>query len=145
MFKIEWLEICRQGFYECLCSLTFSELLDLDNSVAVHQKNVQVLLTEIYKVKNGIAPEIRKDIFKLQNPSYSLRSSCNEFRRENIKTVHYGLQSVRCLGPKIWELVPNYIKCGNSLSKFLKLIKSWKPEACSWRLCKTCIAQVGLT
>ena len=42
-----------------------------------------------------------KDIFELQNPSYDLRSSSNQFRRENIKTVHYGLHFVRYLGPKI--------------------------------------------
>ena len=85
-------------------NLSFSELLDLDNSVTVHQKNLQVLVTEIYKVKNGIAPDIMNDIFELQNPSYNLRSSCNQFRRENVKTVHYGIQSVRYLSTKIWEL-----------------------------------------
>ena len=37
-------------------NLRFSELLDLDNSVTVHQKNLKVLVTEIYKIKNGIAP-----------------------------------------------------------------------------------------
>ena len=46
-------------------NLSFSELLDLDNSVTVQQKNLQVLVTEIYKVKNGIAREIMKDIFEL--------------------------------------------------------------------------------
>ena len=81
-------------------NLSFSELLNLDNSVTVHQKNLQVLVTEIYKVKNGIAPEIMKDIFELQNPSYNLRSSCNQFRRQKIKTVPYGLQSIRYIGPK---------------------------------------------
>ena len=35
---------------------------------------------------------------------------------ENIKTVHYGLQSVRNLGPNIWELVPSNIKYGNCLA-----------------------------
>ena len=124
-------------------NLSFSELLDLDNSVTVHQKTLQVLVTEIYKVKHGITLEIMKNIFEQQNPSYNLRSACNQFRRENIKTVHYGLQSVRYLGPKIWELVPNNIKYSNSLSKFKKVIKSWKREACPCRLCKTYIAQVG--
>ena len=57
--------------------LSFSELLDLEKSVTVHQKKLQVLVTEIYKVKNGIAPELIKDIFKLQNPLYNLRSSCS--------------------------------------------------------------------
>ena len=84
-----------------------------------------------------------KDIFVLQNLSYNLRSSCNEFKRENIKTVHYGLQSVRYLAPKIWELVPNNIKYSNSLSKFKKLFKFWKPEACPYRLRKTYIAELG--
>ena len=62
-------------------NLSFSELLELDTSVAVRQKNLQVLVTEIYKVKSGMAPEIMKDSFKLQNPSYNLRSSCIHFRR----------------------------------------------------------------
>ena len=35
-------------------NLSFSELLDLDNSVTVHQKKLPVLVTEICKVKNGI-------------------------------------------------------------------------------------------
>ena len=52
-------------------NLSFPELLDLENSLTVHQKNLEVLVTEIYKVKNGIAPEIMKDIFELQNPSYN--------------------------------------------------------------------------
>ena len=51
-----------------LNNLSFSELLDPDNSVTVHQKNLQVPVTEIYKVKNGIATKIMKDIFELQNP-----------------------------------------------------------------------------
>ena len=52
-------------------NLSFSELLNLDNSLTVQQKNLQRLVTEIYKVKNGIAPEIMKEIFELQNPSYN--------------------------------------------------------------------------
>ena len=62
-----------------------------------------------------------EDIFELQNPSYNLRSSCNQFMRDNIKTVYYELQSVGYLGLKIWELVPNNIKYSNSFRKFKKL------------------------
>ena len=36
--------------------LTFPELLDMDNSITIHQKNLQRLATEIYKVKNNISP-----------------------------------------------------------------------------------------
>ena len=51
------------------------------------------------------------------------------------------LQSVRYLGTKMWELVPNKITYSDSFSEFKKTIKSWKPEAYPCR--KTYIAQVG--
>ena len=38
--------------------LTFNDLLKLDNSVTIHQQNLQILGTEIFKVKNSLAPEI---------------------------------------------------------------------------------------
>ena len=60
-------------------NLSFPELLDLENSLKVHQNNLQVLVTEIYKVNKRIAPEIMKDLFELQNSSYNLRLSFNQF------------------------------------------------------------------
>ena len=42
-----------------------------------------------------------KQVFDFQEPYYSLRSETSQFRRENIKTTHYGIQSVKFLGPKI--------------------------------------------
>ena len=80
---------------------------------------------------------------KIQSPLYNIRSTCNQIRIGNVKTVHCGLNPVRYPGPKICELVPNNIKYSNSLSKFNKLIKSWKREACPCRLRKRCITQVG--
>ena len=34
-------------------NLSFSELLELDNAVTMHQRNLQVLVTDIFKVKNN--------------------------------------------------------------------------------------------
>ena len=41
-------------------SSSFQDLLKKDNSVSVHHRNIQALATEIFKVKNNIAPEIMK-------------------------------------------------------------------------------------
>ena len=38
-------------------NLSFSKLLEQDNDVTIHQRNLQVLVTEIFKVKNNLAPE----------------------------------------------------------------------------------------
>ena len=37
---------------------TFQELLDKDNSVSIHMRNIQSLATEMYKEANNISPEI---------------------------------------------------------------------------------------
>ena len=41
--------------------LTFQELLAKDKSVSVHQKNLQLLATEIFKSKTGISPQLMND------------------------------------------------------------------------------------
>ena len=42
-----------------------------------------------------------KQVFDFQKPYYNLRSDTSQFRRKNIKTTYYGIQSVKFLGPKI--------------------------------------------
>ena len=46
---------------------TFQELLDKDNSVSVHHKNIQVLATEVYKTVNGLAPTIMNSVFEIKD------------------------------------------------------------------------------
>ena len=47
---------------------SFKELLEKDHSVTVHHKNLQALVTEIFKVKNDLAADIMKDVFELKEP-----------------------------------------------------------------------------
>ena len=116
-----------------------NELLELDNAVTIHQRNLHVL------VKSTLSPEIMKQVF-----NYNLRSETSQFRRENTKTTHYGIQSVKFLGPKIWIpqnfkkiLVPQNIKNCKPLQEFKRLIKVWKPKAFPCRMCKKYVANIG--
>ena len=103
---------------------SFNELLQKDNAVTIHQRNLQALATEIFKIKNDLSPEIMKEVFELKEPSYNLRSKENSFKRGIVRTTNYGLQSIRYLARKIWELVPDELKNCQSLHKFEDLIKS---------------------
>ena len=118
---------------------SFKQLLEKDHSVTVHQKNLQVLVTEIFKVKNNLAPDIMKDVFKLKEPPYNLRSESNHFTRRNVKTTYYGLLSIKHLTPQIWELVPQSIRKWRTLNEFKTKIKFWYPDHCPCRLCKISI------
>ena len=43
----------------------FTELLQKDSAATAHQRNLQVLATEIYKVKMDLAPQLAKERFSL--------------------------------------------------------------------------------
>ena len=54
-------------------SSSFRELLERDNSVTIHERIVHVLLTEIFKIKSGPAPEIMTEILKFKDHFYDLK------------------------------------------------------------------------
>ena len=55
-------------------SSDFNALLTKDNSVSVHKRNLQLLMTEIYKTKSNIAASFLTEIFIEKNPLYDLRN-----------------------------------------------------------------------
>ena len=91
----------------CLCVTyndshsSYDELLNLDNSVSIDHRNLQILATEMFRVYTGSATDILNEAFPLKPPSnYSLRNQ-PEFTVRAIKSVHYGLNSLAYLGPRI--------------------------------------------
>ena len=121
---------------------SFQELLIKDNSSNIHHRNLQKLVTEIFKVKNGLSPELMNDVFEFIEKPYSLRTT-SHFRSRKIRTTKYGIETPSYLGPKLWNLVPNEYKTIESLEAFKVKIKTWVPENCPCKLCKTYIHQVG--
>ena len=45
-------------------NLSFNDLLKEDKLVKIHQKNLKILATGIYKVKNDLGPKSMADIFQ---------------------------------------------------------------------------------
>ena len=122
---------------------TFEELLKKDNSFSIHHRNIQAMAISMFKVKNNVGPSLLNRIFKLNdNFNPALRHS-SEFKRSNIRTVHYGKDSLGYFGSTIWDLIPQNIKLINNLTEFKSAIKKWKPDACPCRLCQTYIAGLG--
>ena len=62
-------------------NLSLDDLLKKDKSVSIHQRNLQILATEIYKAKNDLGPEIMKDIFHSVQKPYNLRNDSTLQRR----------------------------------------------------------------
>ena len=119
---------------------SFEELLAKDESFTIHERNIQTLAIELYKVWYGLSPKIMELVFPLKGNAKYPRE--NSFLCRNIKTVNHGSETLAHLGPKIWSLVPADWK-NFSLSKFSKKIRKWRTKECPCRICKLYIPGVG--
>ena len=122
---------------------TFEELLLKDGSVTFHNRNIQLLATELYKSTNGLSPQIMNDLFEKKDTNGKYLRTQDDYRVPKINTVSFGENSLRYLGPKIWEMVPEYMRDLESLEKFKSAIKTWIPQKCPCKLCKDYIEGVG--
>ena len=110
-------------------SSSFKALFERDGSFTVHERNVQTLGIELYKVAYGISPEIMRLVFPTK-PSIKYPWE-NIFQTFNVRTVAWGTETLSHLGPKIWSLIPLALK-KLPFSKFKRAIRLWKPE--SWSM-----------
>ena len=85
-------------------------LLEKDSSVSIHDRNIQCLGTEMYKVSNGLSPPIVSNIFTQKNcHPYNLRLN-SQFSRPLVRFVFLGTESISYLGPVIWDILPDSYK-----------------------------------
>ena len=90
----------RLIIYPSDSKLTFKELLDKNKTVSIHQKNLQVLATEIFKAKLNVSPEISKELFSFNVRNYNLRSQ-STLKRIKTNSLYFGSESLSSLAPKI--------------------------------------------
>ena len=89
--------------------LTFKELLEKNKTASIHQKNLLVLATEIFKTKLNISPKILKEFFSFNVSNVSNQNFTSQLTLKQIKknSVYFGSESFSSLAPKIWDLVNN--------------------------------------
>ena len=118
---------------------SFEELLITDNSVSIHQRNLQLLVTEIYRTRMNLNPPFMKEIFAEREIHYNLRVTSNIYARKPRTTA---LENVSFLGQNLWRDLPLHLKESPTVKHFKKDIKFWN-FICNCRLCKSYIVNLG--
>ena len=82
-------ERCLRTIYNDKRS-SFNALLEKDGSVSIHERNIKILATEMFKVRKTLAPSQMHEIFRLKDkPQYNLRYN-SLFSRPLVKSVCKG-------------------------------------------------------
>ena len=94
----------------------------------------KTILCTMYKCKSDQGPLYLRELFMLsKRPS----RDGQRFVIPNARTTHYGLHSLRFLGPKLWNALSREVKELDSLSKFKNSLKNYNGNACKCAICKT--------
>lgn len=99
------------------------------NSSSMEVKRLRTLALEIHKTINKLNPPYMQEIFNKTLNRKSERLQYNiETKRFN--QVKYGKNSLRVLGPILWNSLPNSEKSQTSFDKFKKFISGWGKYQC---------------
>ena len=85
---------------------SYHNLLETHNNLTIHLRNLQVSMTEIYKIVNAVGPPIMNSLFEFRNNEYNIKNVqilSNDFRR----TVNYGIETITYRAPSLWAKLPS--------------------------------------
>ena len=114
---------------------SFETLLARSGSNSMHIKNLQKLMTEIYKSMNHLNPSIVWEFHEKKPIMYNLRIQ-NLCKLPRIKTLGFGLDSLSFRGSFLWNTLDDSIKQVPTLSHFKKRIKDWTADRCTCKICR---------
>ena len=118
----------------------FNSLLQKDNSVTVHQRNIQALAIEIHKTIHNQNPSFMENIFCIRQHKYS--TSTQNLVHPKPRTVTYGTETFGYKGNQIWNKIPTKIQNDSDIN-VLKEYISENNVTCTCNLCKLYIPNLG--
>ena len=81
---------------------------------------MQTLVIEIFKVSKNLP--VVNQIFEKRSNDYNVKTP-SQFLRPKVHSVFYGQESISCIGPKIWDMIPFQIKTLPTMSVFKRKAK----------------------
>ena len=116
---------------------SYCELLDKAKRPSIYVSGLRSVMLEFYKYINDVNPPILGNIFVKVSHQYNTRNS-QKVIQPKVNTTSNGLNSFRYQGPRLWNLLPNTIKCASSVQEFKSLITQWNGPSCSCGSCTLC-------
>ena len=118
-------------------------LLQNSNNICNHRRNIQTLLIEISKIKNGFAPPMMGTNLKEKNNINSVRNF-QKFETERKTSLYFGLEKISCRSPQLWSLLPEHMRQLNSIDQFKRSVRQLVCNTCPCRLCKKYLQNVRI-
>ena len=111
--------------------LSYKDLLEKYGKSSVKYRTQKVIATKIFKTFSNMNPANMKTIFQKQANVRVTRQTLN-LKSQKYHSKKYGFNSLRVLGPIIWNSLPNTIKTSKGIQSFKNEIKDWGYDNCDF-------------
>ena len=128
--------LIRNGYESSFC-----DMLSTLNEKIIHQRFINVLLSEVYKYLNGIFPELMYEVSYLHQNHYNL-CSLNVFAKDSPRNK-FMLNYTVYRANQLWKTLPSEVKDCPSSQLFKNRIKTCRWDKCQCRICSRFLASVG--
>ena len=110
----------------------YENLLTSSSKVTMEIRRLRNIASEVFKTLRCENPKYMIDLFETQKNSLSRAS---DLKIPSRNSVTFGDNSLRCLGPKIWNSLPTNLKTCSDYKNFKELINNCAGPTCKCRFC----------
>ena len=110
---------------------SYEHILAIAGKPTLEIRRLRLLALEIFKTLNELNPIFMKEIFILNT-----RNDRNKLYVQSQRTKTYGENSLRSLGPKIWNSLPEHFRQHRTIRSFKELISTWSGPTCNCNMCR---------
>ena len=100
----------------------FDALLRKNDNISCHHRNIQMLMNELYIIKNELAPPIMDTMLNRRNITFNFRNLQSFGQKEKelflMETLSYRI-------PQLWIFLLEEIKQRNPINLFKSDVKQW--------------------
>ena len=95
-------------------------------------KRLRTMALEIFKTLNDLNPPFMKNLI---NKRGNTNKRMNDLLIPTRNSVMFGDNSFRCLGPHIWNTLPEHVKAEVSFEKIKEYLSTWFGPSCKCNIC----------
>ncbi len=122
--KIENLQYRALKFVYNEYDATYSELMEMAGVNSLLIGRMRRLAIEVFKCVHKISPNYVCEMFEIHNVNYDFRDPF-PLQQRSYKTITHGRRTFSYMGSKLWNDLPNDIKCITSIEEFRSMMKKW--------------------
>ena len=87
----------------------FITVIVYNNEVSIHQKQLRILATEVFKSLADLNPDFMKSYFTIQEIPYCLRNG-NFLKIRSARSTRYGTNPILFRARLVWNKLPHSVK-----------------------------------